>query len=101
MIDYIEQTSLKFHIDRFFNLNENETYIFQQYIINFKQNDSCFYIYIKNNLLPTNKNLSAFVIEKKSYNFELFLHLLEHTIKTSQEETNETTFFEQYKNEKK
>lgn len=91
MIDYIEQTSLKFHIDRFLNLNENETYIFQQYTINFKQNDSCFYIYIKNNLLPTNKNLIAFTLEKKSYNFELFLYILEYTIKTFQEETNETT----------
>lgn len=91
MLDYIEQTSLKFHIDRFLNHNENEIYIFQQYTINFKQNDSCFYIYIKNNLLPINKNLIAFTLEKQSYNFELFLTIFEYTIKTLQEETNETT----------
>ena len=78
MLDYIEQTSLKFHIERFIIDNIDEQYRFQNYIIELSQSDKYIHFHITD--ITINKRLT-FAALLPAYDFELFIILFNKAIK--------------------
>ena len=78
MLDYIEQTSLKFHIERFIIDNIDEQYRFQNYIIELSQSDKYIHFHITD---ITINNRLTFAALLPAYDFELFLIILNKAIK--------------------
>ena len=70
MLDYIEQTSLKFHIERFITDNIDEQYRFQNYIIELSQSDKYIHFHITDIKINNRINYAALL---PTYDFELFL----------------------------
>jgi len=70
MLDYIEQTSLKFHIERFIIDNIDEQYRFQNYIIELSQSDKYIHFHITDITINNRLNYAALL---PAYDFELFL----------------------------
>jgi hypothetical protein len=75
MLDYIEQTSLKFHIDRFITDNIDEQYRFQNYIIELSKSDKYIHFHITDLLLTTEHRRLNFVALLPFYDFDLFLYI--------------------------
>lgn len=78
MLDYIEQTSLKFHIERFIIDNIDEQYRFQNYIIELSQSDKFIHFHITD---ITINNRLTFAALLPAYDFELFLIIFNKAIK--------------------
>ena len=76
MLDYIEQISLKFHIERFISKHIDEQYRFQNYIIELSKCEKYLHFYIKDLSAPKEHNRINYVTLIHFYNFELFLHIL-------------------------
>ena len=75
MLDYIEQTSLKFHIERFLIDNIDEQYRFQNYIIELSKSDKYIHFHITDLAAPKEQNRLNYVALIHIYDFELFLHI--------------------------
>ena len=78
MLDYIEQTSLKFHIERFIIDNIDEQYRFQNYIIELSQSDKFIHFHITD---ITINNRLTFTALLPAYDFELFIIIFNKAIK--------------------
>jgi hypothetical protein len=75
MLDYIEQTSLKFHIERFIIDNIDEQYRFQNYIIELSKSDKYIHFHITDLSAPKEHNRLNYVALIHFYDFELFLYI--------------------------
>jgi hypothetical protein len=75
MLDYIEQTSLKFHIERFIIDNIDEQYKFQNYIIELSKSNKYIHFHITELSAPKEYNRINFVALLPYYDFELFLYI--------------------------
>lgn len=75
MLDYIEQTSLKFHIERFIIDNIEEQYRFKNYIIELSKTDKYIHFHITDLSAPKEYNRINFVTLLPYYDFELFLYI--------------------------
>ena len=84
MLDYIEQTSLKFHIERFLIDNIDEQYRFQNYIIELSKGDKYIYFYITDLLAPKEHYRLNYIAQIHFYYFELFLYLFNKAKEQSQ-----------------
>ena len=73
MLDYLEQTSLKFHIERFIIDNIDEQYRFQNYIIELSQSDKYIHFHITDISLSRQHNRINYAALLPAYDFELFL----------------------------
>ena len=73
MLDYVEQTSLKFHIERFITDNIDEQYRFQNYIIELSQSDKYIHFHITDISLPRQHNRINYAALLPAYDFVLFL----------------------------
>ena len=78
MLDYIEQTSLKFHIERFIIDNIDEQYRFDNYIIELSQSDKYIHFHITDITINNRFNYAALL---PAYDFELFLIIFNKAIK--------------------
>ena len=75
MLDYIEQTSLKFHIERFILNQIDEQYRFQNYIIELSKSDKYIHFYITDLSAPKEYNRINYIALIHFYDFELFLYI--------------------------
>ncbi len=76
IIDYLEETSLKLHVDIFNDTKITEEYILKQYKIKlFKNNDYIEYHIIDSSNTSYNNKFS-YIVKSDKHNFELFLTLL-------------------------
>ena len=76
-LDYIEQISLKFHIEQFMIDNIDEQYRFQNYIIELSQSDKYLNFHLINLNLTRKENRITKSIYKPFYNFDKFLFILD------------------------
>ena len=81
MLDYLEQTSLKFHIERFIINNIDEQYRFENYIIELSQSDKYIHFHITDISLPRQHNRLDYVALLPAYDFELFLIIFKNAQK--------------------
>ena len=85
MFDYLERTSLKFHIEEFLKTNTQLPYRIKNYYIDLSQNDNLLHMHIADLLLykkhiPTSyRRTISFHIN--NLNFEHLLNNVNHTLK--------------------
>jgi hypothetical protein len=84
MIDYIEQISFKFHIERFLIDNINEQYRFLNYIIELSKSDKYIHSHITDISAPKVHNRFIFVAPIHFYDFEPLLHIFKKAKQQSQ-----------------
>lgn len=84
MFDYLERTSLKFHIEEFLQTNIQLPYRIKNYYIDLSQNDGLLHIHIadlflfnKNRPRPYKRTISFHI---KDLNFEHLLNNVNHII---------------------
>jgi|LauGreDrversion4_2_1035121.scaffolds.fasta_scaffold1211225_2 hypothetical protein len=76
-IDYIELTSLKFHIELFLQNNIDEQYTLQHLLINLSQNDELIFIHLTNTKYQDH-NKAKVTLRKSKYTFHYFLVILKN-----------------------
>ena len=81
MLDYLEQISLKFHIEQFLLDNIEEQYIFQNYMLELSKSTMCITFQITDTSATKGIHKTIQVIHKDDYDFEFFLLRFEHTLK--------------------
>ena len=74
-IDYIELTSLKFHLELFLQNNIDEQYTLQHLIINLSQNDEQIFFHFINTKYQDH-NIAKVTFKKSKYTFHFFLLIL-------------------------
>jgi hypothetical protein len=81
MLDYLEQTSLKFHIEQLLLDNIEEPYIYQNYMLEISKSKMCITFQITDTSATKGINKIIQVIHKSKYDFEHFLVIFENTLK--------------------
>ena len=87
-LSYIEQTSLKFHIETFIEDNIDEPYILDNYVILLSQNNKYIHFQFEDTTLPFNCNRISSALLKITYDFNSFLILFKYVEKQLGKKTN-------------
>ena len=84
MFDYLERTSLKFHIEEFLKTNTQIPYRIKNYYIDLSQNDNLLHVHITDLKLRSHNSPSytrTISFHINNLNFEHLLNNVNHTLK--------------------